>query len=199
MADRVSHPKYEFGDFELDVRQRRLSRRVNSEPLAITARVFDALLYLVEHRDRLVEKSELLAALWPNVVVEEGNLSTTIYTLRRLLGERPDEHRYIVTVSGRGYRFVADVMAPGDSKAAEAATPAETASSFASAAPAARAGRRRSAVIATLAVVALLVAVAGYFLMHRPTDATAPRANTSTAPANRPQVDAARCHCGAAF
>ena len=117
-GDRVSFPKYEFGEFELDVRQRRLSRRGDSEPLAITARVFDALLYLVEHRDRLIEKSELLAAVWPKVVVEENNLATTISTLRRLLGERPHEHRYIVTVSGRGYRFVADVTAPDGTGAA---------------------------------------------------------------------------------
>ena len=48
-------------------------------------------------------------ALWPNVIVEESNLTQTIYTLRRLLGERPGEHRFIVTVPGRGYRFVANV------------------------------------------------------------------------------------------
>ena len=94
---------YQFGDFELDAQLRRVYRIGNSEPLPITARAFDTLLYLVEHRNRLVEKSELLAAVWPTVVVEENNLATTVHTLRRLLGESPGEHRYIVTVSrGRG-------------------------------------------------------------------------------------------------
>src|SRR5215831_12429370 len=51
-----------------------------------------------------------MEAVWPRVVVEEGNLSQAIYELRRALGERPDEHRYIVTVPGRGYQFVADVV-----------------------------------------------------------------------------------------
>src|SRR5262245_12550307 len=50
-----------------------------------------------------------MSALWPNVVVEESNLTQTIHTLRRVLGERPDERRFIVTVPGRGYRFVAAV------------------------------------------------------------------------------------------
>jgi DNA-binding winged helix-turn-helix (wHTH) protein len=93
MGASASYPVYEFDEFELDVRQRRLTRRGSTQTLTITARAFDTLLYLVEHRDRLVEKSELLAAVWSGLVVEEGNLSTTIYTLRRLLGERPEEHR----------------------------------------------------------------------------------------------------------
>jgi TolB-like protein/cytochrome c-type biogenesis protein CcmH/NrfG len=50
-----------------------------------------------------------MEAVWPRVVVEEGSLSQAIYELRRALGERPDEHRYIVTVPGRGYQFVAEV------------------------------------------------------------------------------------------
>src|SRR6185436_4588280 len=58
---------------------------------------------------QLIEKKTLIDALWPNVVVEDGNLTQTIHTLRRVLGEKAGEHRYIVTVPGRGYQFVAEV------------------------------------------------------------------------------------------
>jgi TolB-like protein/DNA-binding winged helix-turn-helix (wHTH) protein len=101
---------HEFGDFELDATRRVLTTRTGT-PVDITGRVLDALIYLVERPGQLVEKKALFEALWPNVVVEEGNLSQTIHTLRRVLGEKAGEHRYIVTVAGRGYQFVAEVKA----------------------------------------------------------------------------------------
>jgi pimeloyl-ACP methyl ester carboxylesterase/DNA-binding winged helix-turn-helix (wHTH) protein len=75
----------------------------------LTAKVFDTLLYLVEHRGELIDKATLMKAIWPHVVVEENNLNQNISALRRTLGESATEHRFIVTVPGRGYRFVADV------------------------------------------------------------------------------------------
>ena len=81
----------------------------DGQPLQVTGKIFDTLLYFVERSGQLLDKQTLMAELWPNVVVEESNLTQTIHTLRRVLGERPDEHRFIVTVPGRGYRFVADV------------------------------------------------------------------------------------------
>jgi serine/threonine-protein kinase len=99
---------YEFGEFRLDALRRVLSRDDGS-PLQVTGKNFDTLLLFVERAGQLLDKRTLMAALWPNVVVEESNLTQTIHTLRRLLGERPDDHRYIVTVPGRGYRFVAQV------------------------------------------------------------------------------------------
>lgn len=109
MSPRQSHLIYEFGEFRLDALRRVLSSRVDGEPLQVTGKIFDTLLYFVERSGQLLDKRTLLEALWPNVVVEESNLTQTIHTLRRVLGERPDEHRFIVTVPGRGYRFVADV------------------------------------------------------------------------------------------
>jgi TolB-like protein/DNA-binding winged helix-turn-helix (wHTH) protein/tetratricopeptide (TPR) repeat protein len=106
-----AHRVYEFGDFRLDALRRVLSSRVGGQPLQVTGKVFDTLLHFVERPAQLLDKQALMTALWPNVVVEESNLTQTIHTLRRVLGERPDEHRYIVTVPGRGYRFVADVTA----------------------------------------------------------------------------------------
>lgn len=109
MGARQTHLIYEFGEFQLDALRRVLSSRKNGESLQVSARVFDALLYFVEHAGQLLDKRTLLQALWPSVVVEESSLSQTIHALRQILGEHPDEHRFIVTVPGRGYRFVADV------------------------------------------------------------------------------------------
>ncbi len=100
---------WRFGDFVLDVRQRRLLRLPNGEPIPLTAKVFDTLQYFVEHPGMLLEKDTLLQAIWPDVIVEENSLTQNVSTLRQVLGEARGEHRYIVTVPRRGYRFVADV------------------------------------------------------------------------------------------
>jgi len=102
MAERVF---YEFGSFSLDSSKRLLMSR--GESLALTPKAFDTLLVLVEHAGQVVEKEELLRLIWPDTVVEEGNLTFNIHALRKVLGERPSEHKYILTVPGRGYCFVA--------------------------------------------------------------------------------------------
>lgn len=109
MTSQQVHLIYEFGEFRLDALRRVLSARADGTPLQVTGKIFDTLLLFVERAGQLLDKRTLMEALWPNVVVEESNLTQTIHTLRRLLGERPDDHRYIVTVPGRGYRFVAQV------------------------------------------------------------------------------------------
>jgi adenylate cyclase len=109
MPAQQTHLIYEFGDFELDALRRVLVSRADGQQVEVTGRVLEALVYLVERPGQLVEKRALIEALWPHVVVEDGSLTQTIHTLRRALGERPGEHRYIATVPGRGYRFVAEV------------------------------------------------------------------------------------------
>lgn len=109
MEPRQEHLIYEFGEFQLDALRRVLSSRPDGKPLPITGKIFDTLLYFVERAGQLLDKRLLMQALWPGIVVEESNLTQTIHTLRRVLGERPEEHRFIVTVPGRGYRFVANV------------------------------------------------------------------------------------------
>ena len=109
MNPQQTHLIYEFGDFELDALRRVLVSRADGQQVEVTGRVLEALVYLVERPGQLVDKKALIEALWPHVVVEEGSLTQTIHTLRRALGERPGEHRYIATVPGRGYRFVAEV------------------------------------------------------------------------------------------
>jgi class 3 adenylate cyclase/tetratricopeptide (TPR) repeat protein len=98
---------YDFGPFRIDVNRRILLRRGERVPLQVKA--FDTLLALVERRDRLVEKDDLMEHLWPDTAVQESNLSQQIFTLRRALGENPDNRQYIETVPRRGYRFVAEV------------------------------------------------------------------------------------------
>src|SRR5262245_62926627 len=83
-------------------------------PIAVTSRAFDTLLHFVRNPGRLVPKRELMDAVWGDSVIEENNLAQTISTLRQLLGEKPDEHRFIVTIPGKGYRFIAPVTV-GDS------------------------------------------------------------------------------------
>lgn len=100
---------YDIGGFHVDTR-RRLLLSPSGTPIPLAHKVFEALLYFVEHRGLLLEKRTLLSALWPEAVVEENNLNQVIMTLRRALGERRGEHRFIVTVPGRGYRFVAQAQ-----------------------------------------------------------------------------------------
>ena len=89
---------YRVGEFEIQAQGRRVLRA--GEPLPLGARAFDLLLALIEHRDRVVGKDELLSLAWPGLVVEENNLSVQVSALRKLLGADA-----IATVAGRGYRF----------------------------------------------------------------------------------------------
>jgi TolB-like protein/Tfp pilus assembly protein PilF len=71
--------------------------------------VFDTLLFMVEHHDTVLDKERIMEAVWPDSIVEENNLAQAISKLRQIFGETPGSHSYIVTVPGRGYRFVAGV------------------------------------------------------------------------------------------
>jgi len=94
---------YSIGGFRLDPGKRLLAD-ARGEPVAVTAKAFDALVYLAEHAGELVPRSALVEALWPKTVVEENNLNQAIASLRRVLGEG-----IIITIPGRGYQLVADV------------------------------------------------------------------------------------------
>lgn len=87
-----------FGQFEVRPRERLLL--VDGESCALGSRAFDVLLALIERRERVVSKNELLDLAWPGVMVEENNLAVQISSLRKLLGGHA-----IVTVTGRGYQF----------------------------------------------------------------------------------------------
>ncbi len=106
----VPHPPaqlYEFGAFRVDASKRLLAR--DGTPVPLTPKVFDTLLHLVRHSGTPLGKDELMRAIWPDTVVEENNLNQNISILRRVLGDGRNEHRYIATVPGYGYQFVAEV------------------------------------------------------------------------------------------
>jgi adenylate cyclase len=98
---------YEFGAFRLDERERRLVRE--GGVVALTPKVFDILLVLVQNSGHILSKDELMKLVWPNTTVEEGNIARNISTLRKALGESSHEHQYVETVPWRGYRFIANV------------------------------------------------------------------------------------------
>jgi len=102
---------YKFGEFRIEVGKRLLLR--GGAPVALTPKAFDTLLHLIQNRQRVVEKDELMQAIWPDTSVEENNLNQNISTLRRVLGETRGENRYIATTPGKGYRFIADVEGGG--------------------------------------------------------------------------------------
>ncbi len=102
------HRGYAFGPFVLDQVKRTLWRGDRLVP--ITSKTFDVLVVLLEHRDHVVSKDELLNRVWPDTAVNENNLARQISSLRRVLGQRPDQHDFVVTVPGNGYRFVANVQ-----------------------------------------------------------------------------------------
>ena len=91
---------YKFGHYVVRAETRQVL--VEESPAKLSSRAFDVLLALIERRDRVVTKSELLDVVWPGLVVEENNLQVHIWALRKLLGPLT-----ISTIPGRGYRFTA--------------------------------------------------------------------------------------------
>src|SRR5262245_33519659 len=98
---------YEFGPYRVDPLKRLLLR--DSEPVSLTPKAFDILLALIENQGETLGKDELMRRVWPDTVVEENNLTRNISSLRKALGEHPNEREYVATIHGYGYRFVAEV------------------------------------------------------------------------------------------
>src|SRR3954470_19569057 len=98
---------FAFGPFRLLAAQRLLLE--GDTPVRLGSRAFDILAALIERAGEVVSKEELIARAWPQTVVEEANLKIQVSALRRALGDGQGGHRYVVTVPGRGYNFVAPV------------------------------------------------------------------------------------------
>lgn len=98
---------YKFKSFRLDVAERQLLNE--DTPVPLTPKAFDVLVYLVARSGHLVEKEELMQSVWADAFVEEANLTRTIHTLRKALGEDQNGNKFISTVAKKGYRFVAEV------------------------------------------------------------------------------------------
>jgi pimeloyl-ACP methyl ester carboxylesterase/DNA-binding winged helix-turn-helix (wHTH) protein len=100
--------RFEFGDYLLDARQRELRRGVQA--IAIEPQVFDLLLYLIQHRDRVVSKDDLIAAIWRGRIVSDSTIASRINAARRAIGDNGTNQQYIRTTPRRGIRFIRDVM-----------------------------------------------------------------------------------------
>src|SRR5438034_8871370 len=98
---------FAFGPFRLLAARRELL--AHGVPVTLGQRAFEILLLLVSRHGQLVTKDELMAEVWPGVVVEENNLQVHVSALRKMLGAAGGGERYLLTVAGRGYRFVAPV------------------------------------------------------------------------------------------
>ena len=103
----LQKPVYQFRGFELEPAERRLSQA--GRVIALTPKVFDTLVLLVERAGHVVSKEELMKALWPRGYVEESNLTKHVWLIRRALGDGEDIPRFIETVPKVGYRFIAPV------------------------------------------------------------------------------------------
>jgi eukaryotic-like serine/threonine-protein kinase len=152
---------YEFGPFRVDAEKETLLRA--GEAVALTPKTFQILLVLVRHSQEIVTKDDLLKTVWPDTFVEEANLSRNIFLLRKALGESPQDHKYILTVPGRGYRLTENVqLVPGQEFSLVAANHRKVE---------VQVTERRSPKLA-IAVAAFLVVAAAFgawrFLRHRP-------------------------------
>ena len=98
---------YEFAQFRIDPEKRLLWKQDNL--VDIKPKTFDTLLVLIENRNKVVTKNELVERVWNGTAVSDDSLTQQISLLRRILGDKPKEHQFIATISGVGYSFVADV------------------------------------------------------------------------------------------
>src|SRR5215204_4739710 len=107
MSENSTHKIYQFERYRLEAEARRLW--YDAAAVRLPAKTYDVLLYLVERHGTVVEREELLREIWRDQFVEDGNLTVRITELRKLLGDTLEEAKFIVTVSRRGYCFVARV------------------------------------------------------------------------------------------
>jgi DNA-binding winged helix-turn-helix (wHTH) protein/tetratricopeptide (TPR) repeat protein len=176
--------RYRFAEFEVDAARLRLLR--GGEPVAVEPRVLELLVYLLERRDRLVSKEELVAALWEGRAVTDAALSRCLYQARKALGSSSTSQRYLRTVHGRGLRFDerVEVSEVADERADGAAGDAPPQPAAAGAPPPPTAPPRRSGRLGgLLAIAAVLVLLTlGAFLLASRDRVPAPAIQAAPAP-----------------
>src|SRR5580704_17579683 len=122
---------YRFDQFEVDDREFRLCE--DGTPVQVEPKVLRLLVYLIENRNRLVRKQELLDQVWPDAMVTENALTRAVGLLRKALSENSQVPRYIETVPTAGYRFIANVTVVGEADASGEPEPSPETSSGAGA------------------------------------------------------------------
>jgi DNA-binding winged helix-turn-helix (wHTH) protein/tetratricopeptide (TPR) repeat protein len=133
------------------------------EPVALTPKTFQILLVLVRHSQEVVTKDDLLKTVWPDTFVEEANLSRTIFMLRKALGESSQDHKYILTIPGTGYRLAENVQLVEDQQFSLVATKHQTVELQVT-----ENGSRKLAISVAAMLVLAAVAVAWRISRHRP-------------------------------
>src|SRR5262245_12055991 len=98
---------YAFGPYVVDLKKRRLWQ--GERPISLNHKTFEVLAALIESGGDVIGKDAFLQRVWPGTVVLESNLVRQISMLRRALGQRPDQHDYVLTIPGTGYQFVGDL------------------------------------------------------------------------------------------
>ena len=118
-ADRSHNVQFCFADHTLDTERRELYR--GSEPIAVEPQVFDLLIYLMENRDRVVSKDDLIASVWDGRIVSDSTLTSRINAARKAVGDSGEEQKLIRTIARKGLRFVGEVRTqPTATKPADA-------------------------------------------------------------------------------
>ncbi len=164
---------YEFEKFRLHAGKRLLF--TDGEPVALMPKALEILLYLVKKAGTVAEKDELMAAIWPDTAVEENNLTQNISALRRALGEKHRENRFIATVPGRGYKFVAEVREVEEVEV-DAAGPEDLTAKL----PHRSISDNKPRLVISLAAIFLIIAATGY-LFYQQTSGPEPRSIRSIA------------------
>ena len=104
--------QFVFADHTLDVDRRELCR--GSERIAVEPQVFDLLTYLVQNRDSVVSKDDLIASVWGGRIVSDSTLTSRINAARKAVGDSGEDQKLIRTIARKGIRFVGDVRAQSD-------------------------------------------------------------------------------------
>ncbi|MEM7049953.1 MAG: winged helix-turn-helix domain-containing protein [Acidobacteriota bacterium] len=173
---------YRFAEFEIDRAAYRLTRQ--GEAVRLEPRVFDLLVYLLEHRSRVIAKDELFAEVWQGQAVTDSVLTRAVYELRSALGDDSKQPRYLATVHGRGYRFVGEVREgvgdanPSPTPEADETPPPARPEALPSSRPS---GRPRWTLWAGIGALSLLVGLAAAQLLRDPGTATS-RADSAPEP-----------------
>lgn len=151
----TDRPVYAFGPFRLDLQQRVLLR--DDAPIALTPKALAILSILVERRGRIVDKADLMEAVWPDTAVEEGNLTQNVHLLRKTLGPQSECGIVVETVPRRGYRLTGTVTVVAADTSAPAEMPQTTVT----------VKRRRWGAPALATVLCVGVAGIGYWAAER--------------------------------
>jgi DNA-binding winged helix-turn-helix (wHTH) protein/Tol biopolymer transport system component len=156
-AGYTGFPIVQFGPFTLDLEARKLRR--GTEPIPLPSRALGALTYLIEHRDRLVDREEIIAAVWHDVAVTDDSLIHAVSVIRRALGDDPSHAAFIETVPRRGYRFVGKIEPLQPARGAAGVLLDGAAALSSPSEPRSLARHWRAAIAAALALLVLITAV----------------------------------------